>query len=148
MNNLLDYEDELEKSNKRSKKSFRYFIYTIVLFLTLILLTYLNRGNQPEDYMDIIFGVLGIMLFATCILGFKNSIQSLIAKEYWNVFKIVGLVGNLFTFGTTASLIIFNVIGFLRWYNGSWLKCPWKLNLVSVVVIAKKNCKTFTRVCW
>lgn len=119
MNNILDQEDDQLKNDQRSKKSFRYFSFTMILVLILLLLTYFLSGTQPSDSIDIAYGILGLMLFGVSILGFKNAIQSLIAKEKWDAFKIIGLLGNLSTFGIIASVFFLSMLDLIRWYNGS-----------------------------
>lgn len=103
-------------------KSFRYFIYAIVSFLIVLLLFSLYHDTDLR-YLGFVFGVLGLIFVISSFLGVKNSIQSLLKKEAWTVFKIIGLVGNFITFGAIASLMIFNLLDIIRWYNGNWTRC-------------------------
>jgi len=119
MSIILDHEEDQLESNQRSKKSFWYFVWAVIIVLTLMLLTYLNHGRQPSENVDLAFGILGLILIVIGILGFKNGIQSLITKEKWSVYKIVGLVGNLIMFGAILILIVSNALDVQSWYNGN-----------------------------
>jgi len=118
MSTILDHEEKPIKVDPKSMKSIRYFIYSLVLLLIVLLLFFLYN-NSDLRYLGFVFAVLALIFVVSSLLGFKNVVQSLLVKESWSVIKVIGLIGNFITFGTSVSFVFLNVQDVLWWYNGN-----------------------------
>ena len=117
MKEILDQEIESSPGEERSRKACVFFIANLFCVLIIISITYFIRFNVRQDmWQDIYMGLIVIFILLS-ILGIRNAILSLIKKEKWTYFKIIGLIGNVLFFGIVLLLFISNIVDLLNFMS-------------------------------
>ncbi len=119
MTEVLDDGFIEEVVGKRTNNAFKYFLANLVCLIVLLGITYNFSGRLQEGLVENIFMFFVLVYFALSILGFRNSVLSIFKKEKWNIKKAIAVFGNFVFFGILLSLLIFNIMDLVRFYQSS-----------------------------
>lgn len=119
MSEVLDDGFTAEVEGKKTKRAFRYFLANLLCLILLLGMTFRFGGRLQEGLVENIFIFFVLVYFALSILGFRNSVLSIFKKEKWNIKKAIAVFGNFVFFGILLSLLIFNIMDLVRFYQSS-----------------------------